>query len=136
MNKISAKKDVLFELFRQFLLCSGFAVNADGIYYELSTENVVVCNAVGDMLTERVNEEQAELDKKRERIKQESMQRQRAFVNKDKQKKELLKKQINSVKKEKSVAPKQFKASKAKPLNFGRKDVKVDFKTSGGGGGG
>ena len=48
-------------------------------------------------------------------------------------KRELLKKQIDADKKQKKLNPKKACSSKANNLQFGRKDVKVEFKTSGGG---
>eukprot|EP01083_Nonionella_stella_P227431 806917_1 len=134
MSKILSKQDILPQV-RQILLCSGFIPNNNGIHVDLNDNNLNLCIAVGDMIAERINDEQIQLEKEREKIRQETKQKQQKYLNKNKEKKELVKKQIDANRKDKKNQSKQVVSSKAKKLNFGRKDVKVDFKTSGGGGG-
>eukprot|EP01083_Nonionella_stella_P227432 806918_1 len=135
ITKTLPKQDIVPPQVRQILLCSGFIPNNNGIHVDLNDNNLNLCIAVGDMIAERINDEQIQLEKEREKIRQETKQKQQKYLNKNKEKKELVKKQIDANRKDKKNQSKQVVSSKAKKLNFGRKDVKVDFKTSGGGGG-
>ena len=132
MSKIMSKQDIVPQL-RQILLCSGFIVNNDGIHVDLNDDKLDLCISVYHMIKERINDEQIALEKEREKIKKQTAQKMAAIKNKNSDKKQLIKKQINATKEAKKAEPKKVCSSKANKLAFGRKDVKVEFKTSGGG---
>eukprot|EP01083_Nonionella_stella_P105456 303326_1 len=132
MSKIASKPNIVPQV-RQILLCSGFENTKDGIHIELHDSNLSLCIAVADMVEDRIHDEAVELEKAREKIRQQTKQKQQAYVNKGKAKREMIKKQIDTNKKNKACEFKPKQKSKASKLKFGSKNVKVDFKTSGGG---
>eukprot|EP00483_Globobulimina_turgida_P006355 UN06365 len=129
MSKISSKANIVPQV-RQILLCSGFVANGDGVHAVLTDNNLHLCLAVGVMMEERINDEIVKLEQEREKIKQRTKQKQIELANENNKKRELVKKQINCHKKAKSKQCKPKISSKAKKLNFGAKNVKVEFKTS------
>merc|ERR1712062_931491 len=75
MAKISSKPNILPQ-FRQMLASAGWVANKDGVHFDLPEESQRLCVAVGEMIEERVAEEEAELEKERERIMMETKKKQ------------------------------------------------------------
>jgi len=122
----------VFSKVEVILQAIGFQPNGDRLtFVGNDTTGLEIAKAT---IVEKNEEEEAEMEAQRAAIKQKTKAKSSALQTKEEQKKQALlnKMELDRKNYESKMKDKPKECSKANKLQFGRKDVKVEFKNSGG----
>lgn len=104
-------------------------MNKNGIHLNLAADGTEVCSAIAQLISKRMSAEKERLENERQKIIAVNKKRTSFLQSRKTSEKDALRKKIKRERLDSAQKYKPSVSSNARQLNFGRKDVKLKFKS-------